>query len=227
MFRVAIDGTASAGKGSIAKGVAKALNVAYVDTGAMYRSIALLVQEQGGDCSEVDTVLNVLKYINFDFTWEQEKLTVWLNGRDVTSKIRTEQMGQAASIVSVIPEVRAKLSNIQKSYADSTSLVMDGRDIGTIIIPEAELKVFVNADINERGRRRHLEMLSKDSSISLDEIIEDLKERDHRDKNRSIAPLKQANDALVLDTTSLNIEEGILLVVKWAKQRGFNGIIKN
>ncbi len=224
MFRVAIDGTASAGKGSIAKGVAKALDVAYVDTGAMYRSIALLVQEQNGDCNDASSVLQVLNTVEFDFTWSKEQLRVWLNGRDVTDLIRTEKMGQLASIVSVIPEVRAKLSTIQKTYSTSTSLVMDGRDIGTIIIPDAELKVFINANLVVRGRRRHLEMQSKDPFITLEEVLVDLQERDHRDTNRPIAPLKQASDAIELDTTHLSIEEGIQSVVNWAHKRGFRSL---
>ena len=149
MLRIAIDGTASAGKGSIAKGVARALNIAYVDTGAMYRSIALLVLEANKDCHNMEDVLSVLEGVSFDFIWNGDTLEVSLNDRNVSSLIRTKEVGALASIVSVYPEVRAKLSEIQREYASDESLVMDGRDIGTVIIPNAELKVFVDADVDE------------------------------------------------------------------------------
>jgi len=209
MLRIAIDGTASAGKGSIAKGVARSLNIAYVDTGAMYRSIALLVLESNKDCHNMEDVLSVLEGVSFDFIWNGDTLEVLLNDRNVSSLIRTKEVGALASIVSVYPEVRAKLSEIQREYASSESLVMDGRDIGTIIIPNAELKVFVDADVDERARRRWAELQAKGETANVEEIADDLRERDHRDRNRSIAPLKRADDAKLLDTTSLSIEQGI------------------
>lgn len=215
MFRIAIDGTASAGKGSIAKGVARALDWPYVDTGAMYRSIALLVREAGKDCQSSLEVIACLDSVEFDFTWTDDQLRVWLNGRDVTPQIRTEEMGGYASQVSVIPEVRAQLSEMQRAYAASTSLVMDGRDIGTVIIPDAELKVFVDADIEIRGARRHQELLRRGQNLSLQGVIDDLLERDHRDKSREVAPLKMAEDALLLDTSHLSIEDGIQQVLNW------------
>ena len=132
MLRIAIDGTASAGKGSIAKGVARALNIAYVDTGAMYRSIALLVLEANKDCHNMEDVLSVLDGVSFNFVWNGDTLEVSLNDRNVSSLIRTKEVGALASIVSVYPEVRAKLSQIQREYAGYESLVMDGRDIGTV-----------------------------------------------------------------------------------------------
>ena len=219
MFRIAIDGTASAGKGSIAKGVAKALNLPYVDTGAMYRSIALIVTESGKDCRSSQDVISCLTDVEFDFTWDEEHLLVWLNGREVTALIRTEEMGGYASQVSVIPEVRARLSEMQKAYAASTSLVMDGRDIGTVIIPDAELKVFVDADIQIRGERRYQELLRRGQNAVLSEVVEDLKDRDHRDRTRPVAPLKMADDALLLDTSHLNINQGIQRILAWHSER--------
>ena len=217
MLRIAIDGTASAGKGSIAKGVARALNIAYVDTGAMYRSIALLVLEANKDCHSMEDVLSVLDDVSFGFSWNGNTLDVEVNGREVTTLIRTKEVGAMASVVSVYPEVRKKLSSIQQANASSESLVMDGRDIGTVIIPTAELKVFVDADVNERARRRCIELQAKGESVSVEEIAADLRQRDHRDKNRLIAPLKRAEDARLLDTTSLTIEQGITKNLNWAE----------
>ena len=215
MLRIAIDGTASAGKGSIARGVAQALNVAYVDTGAMYRSIALLVMESQKDCHNEHAVLSVLDDVSFKFTWNEGVLDVWVNDRNVSSLIRTKEVGAMASVVSVYPAVRTKLSEIQKAYAQSTSLVMDGRDIGTVIIPKAELKVFVDADVDERARRRCLELQAKGEQVDVEAIAADLRERDDRDRNRPIAPLKCAEDAKILDTTTLTIEQGIKEILGW------------
>ena len=215
MLRIAIDGTASAGKGSIAKGVARALNIAYVDTGAMYRSIALLVLEANKDCYKIEDVLSVLEGVSFDFAWNGDALDVSLNGRNVSESIRTKEVGALASVVSVYPEVRAKLSEIQRAYANSESMVMDGRDIGTVIIPNAELKVFVDADVHERARRRWMELQAKGETANVEEIAADLKERDERDRNRPIAPLKRAADAKLLDTTTLTIEQGIAKILTW------------
>lgn len=217
MLRIAIDGTASAGKGSIARGVAQRLNIAYVDTGAMYRSIALLVLEAHKDCHRTEDVLSVLDNVRFNFTWEEEVLNVWLNGRNVTSLIRSKEVGAMASVVSVIPEVRSTLSLMQKQYAQEASLVMDGRDIGTVIIPDAELKVFVDADVDERANRRCVELLQKGEDVSFADIRQDLIERDHRDRNRPIAPLAQAEDAKLLDTTRINIEQGIAQIIAWVE----------
>ena len=217
MIRIAIDGTASAGKGSIAKGVAERLSFPYIDTGAMYRSIALLVLEAQKDCHDVNDVLSVLDEVQFDFTWESGQLTTWLNGRNVSGLIRSKEVGVFASVVSVYPPVREKLSLIQQQYAQRESLVMDGRDIGTVIIPDAELKVFVDCDVDERARRRYLELQKKGESVQLVDIRQDLIERDFRDRNRKIAPLQQAADAKLLDTTNLSIEEGITKIVNWVQ----------
>ena len=217
MLRIAIDGTASAGKGSIARGVARELNLPYVDTGSMYRSIALMVIEANKNCHDVVDVLSVLDNVHFDFTWKSDELETWLNGRNVSSKIRSKEVGAMASVVSVFPPVRGCLSALQKSYAKRESLVMDGRDIGTVIIPEAELKVFVDADVRERARRRCEELQSKGERVFMEEICQDLMERDHRDRNRALAPLKQAADAKLLDTTHLTISEGIKRRVGWVE----------
>ncbi len=218
MLRIAIDGTASAGKGSIARGVARKLDLPYVDTGAMYRSIALLVLEANKDCHNPKDVLSVLDKVEFDFTWNNDQLETWLNGRNVSALIRSKEVGAMASVVSVIGEVRMRLSELQKAYAQKESLVMDGRDIGTVIIPDAEVKVFVDADVDERARRRSAELMAKGEMVNVVEIRQDLIERDERDRNRAIAPLKQAEDAKLLDTTSLTIEQGIGKIIEWSTE---------
>jgi len=217
MLRIAIDGTASAGKGSIARGVARELNLPYVDTGSMYRSIALMVIEANKNCHDVIDVLSVLDDVQFGCTWKSDELETWLNGRNVSSKIRSKEVGAMASVVSVFPPVRRCLSVLQQSYAKRESLVMDGRDIGTVIIPDAELKVFVDADVNERARRRCEELQRKGENVLVEEIRQDLMERDHRDRNRVLAPLKQAEDAKLLDTTHMTISEGIKQIVGWVE----------
>ena len=216
MLRVAIDGTASAGKGSIAKGVSRQLQLPYVDTGAMYRSVALLLKRKGKAFDQVKEIEDLLSNISFDFFWQQDQLRILMNNEDVSEQIRTEEVGRGASIVSAIPMVRASLSEIQKEYARSSSLVMDGRDIATVIIPDAELKVFVDADIKERATRRHTEMLKKGIHLEWAAVLKDLQERDNRDMTRVIAPLKKDSNARLLDTTNISIQEGIDLVYAWA-----------
>ena len=161
--------------------------------------------------------MSVLDGISFGFTWNGAVLDVSLNNRDVSGLIRTKEVGAMASVVSVYPEVRSKLFEIQQEYANSESLVMDGRDIGTVIIPNAELKVFVDADVNERARRRCMELQAKGESVNVEDIAADLRERDHRDRNRPIAPLKRADDAKLLDTTTLTIEQGIAKILSWVE----------
>ena len=216
-LRIAIDGTASAGKGSIAKGLSRRLRFPYVDTGAMYRALALILKRQEIGIDDHQKIERVLHNISFDFFWKENQLHLVVNGEDCTDLIRTEEIGHGASIVSTISNVRAALSDIQKDYAKSSSLVMDGRDIGTVIIPDAELKVFVDADINVRAERRYLEMLNKGVSTELAVVLEELRERDYRDSTREIAPLKKADDARLLDTTDIGIDDGIELIYKWVQ----------
>ena len=218
MIRIAIDGTASAGKGSIAKGLSRKLGFSYVDTGAMYRSVALLLSRQRKKGIQNPNMEDILRSLSFQFFWVEQDLRVLVNGEDVSEEIRTEEMGQGASQVSVDTRVREALSDIQKKYVQTESVVMDGRDIGTVIIPDAELKVFVDADITERAKRRYQEMKNKGIDVSLQTVVQELQERDHRDKNRKIAPLIQAEDAKLLDTTAIGIEQGIDIVFSWVEQ---------
>jgi CMP/dCMP kinase len=216
-LRIAIDGTASAGKGSIAKGISRRLRFPYVDTGAMYRALALLLKRQRIAVDDHQKIERVLQDISFEFFWKEDDLRLIVDGEDCTDLIRTEEIGQGASIVSTNLKVRSALSEIQKEYAKSSSLVMDGRDIGTVIIPDAELKVFVDANINVRAKRRYLEMVKKGISTELNVVLEELRERDFRDSTRKLAPLKKASDARLLDTTNIGIEDGIEVIYKWVQ----------
>ena len=218
MIRVAIDGTASAGKGSIAKGLSRKMGVAYVDTGSMYRALALMLIRKSKSLNDFEAIKKELTVFNFRFSWQDEQRCIWLNGEDISSEIRTEDVGQGASIVSAHALVRDRLSEIQKKIAQERSVVMDGRDISTVIIPNAELKVFVDADIWVRGKRRQAELQGKGIALSLEQVVQDLKERDYRDMNRAIAPLKKDPEARVLDTTNLTIEEGIRTLEGWVRE---------
>jgi CMP/dCMP kinase len=217
MMRIAIDGTASAGKGSVARGVSRRLGFSYVDTGAMYRTIALMCDRKNISFCDHQKINDLLNSITFKFYWEKDRLQVLSSGENVTELIRTEEMGQGASKVSTIPLVRQALSHIQRLYAQNQSVVMDGRDIGTVIIPGAELKVFVDADIEVRAKRRQQEMLNKGIDMQLELVSDELLKRDHRDKTRKIAPLIQASDARLLDTTNLGIDAAIDIVYGWVQ----------
>jgi cytidylate kinase len=217
-IRIAIDGTASAGKGSIARGVSKRLGISYIDTGAMYRGLAYTLTRSDIPYDDHLKIAAVLAEISFDFFWNEEQLRLVVNGQDCTDFIRTEEIGNGASIISVIPEVRKALAVIQKKYSTSSSVVMDGRDIATVIIPDAELKVFVDANIETRAKRRYAELLNKGKQTTFEVVFKELKNRDYRDSTRKIAPLKRVADARLLDTTHISIEAGIEKVYHWAQE---------
>ncbi len=202
MINIAVDGPAGAGKSSIAKSVAAEIGFIYVDTGALYRSIALYALENK---LEGETIINSLDKINVSLEYIDGAQHVLLNGRDVSELIRTPEVSMSASKVSAIPEVREFLFSLQKKIAAENNIIMDGRDIGTVVLPDADLKVFLTASAEERANRRFKEMTDK--SVSYEQVLEDIKQRDYNDMNREIAPLKQADDAVLLDTTGMTIEE--------------------
>lgn len=216
---IAIDGPGSSGKGTVARGVARALGYQYVDTGAMYRSVALAASRAGLSFEEEHGVAAVARALAFRFVWDGDVLRIELDGEDVTREIRTEAMSQGASKVSVLPEVRAALLDLQRGLADAGGVVMDGRDIGTVVLPDADLKVFLDADLDERARRRHEELLRRGDVASFEAVRRDLAERDDRDRTRSTAPLKPADDAVVLDSTELTIRQAIDRVLSLARER--------
>lgn len=201
-INIAVDGPAGAGKGSIARAVAEEIGYIYVDTGALYRSIALYSIENKLDN---ESLVNSLDKINIRLEFIDKCQHVFLNDNDVSDKIRTPEVSMGASKVSVIPEVRELLFGLQKKIAAENNIIMDGRDIGTVVLPDADLKVFLTASAEERANRRFKEMT--DSSITYEQVLEDIKQRDYNDMHRDIAPLKQAEDAVLLDTTGMTIEE--------------------
>ncbi|MCM1226096.1 MAG: (d)CMP kinase [Clostridium sp.] len=201
MINVAVDGPAGAGKSSIARAVAGEIGFIYVDTGALYRSVALYAIENGLDN---DALVNALVKINISLEFKEGSQHVILNGSDVSDKIRTAEVSMGASKVSAIPEVREFLFGLQKKIALENNIIMDGRDIGTVVLPDAELKIFLTASAEERASRRFKEM---SGDITYEQVLEDIKQRDYNDMHRDIAPLKQADDAVLLDTTGMSIDE--------------------
>ncbi len=204
---IAIDGPVGAGKSTIARMVAKKLNIIYVDTGAMYRTVGLYVIRKGLDPTEFDDVRSVIDEIELDVELTDRGQLIFLNGENVTDLIRTPEISMAASNVSAVPEVREKMVNIQRNLADSKSVVMDGRDIGTVVLPNASTKIYLSADLDVRAERRYKELINKGQSVTFDEVKEDIIKRDRNDMFRATSPLKKADDAIELDTTNLNLDQ--------------------
>ncbi len=208
-FNIAVDGPAGAGKSTIAKAVAKKMNLIYVDTGAMYRAMALFMIREGIAISDTDKVIEKCKKADITIRYEDGIQVVLLNGENVNAFLRTEEVGNAASAVSVIPEVRAKLVELQKALAANTDCIMDGRDIGTCVLPHAQVKIYLTADSLVRAKRRYEELVAKGVDCDLDAVHKDIQERDYRDMNRATSPLRQAEDAVLLDTSNLSVEQVI------------------
>ena len=206
-FNIAIDGPAGAGKSTIAKKVAKELSYIYVDTGAMYRAMALFFLREGIPPEEEAAVSEACGRIAVTLSNENGEQQVFLNGENVNGLIRTEEVGNMASQTSIYPKVREKLTQLQRELACTTDLVMDGRDIGTCVLPEAQVKVYLTASVETRGKRRFLELQEKGVDCELDKICEDIRARDEQDMNREISPLRQAEDAVLIDSSSMSIEE--------------------
>ncbi|MBE6898626.1 MAG: (d)CMP kinase [Ruminococcaceae bacterium] len=220
MFAIAIDGPAGAGKSTIARKVAAELSIIYVDTGAMYRAIGAYAIRKGVDTKNAPAVAALLPEISLELTYSEEQgQRIFLNGEDVSSEIRLPEMGMAASNVSAIPEVRAFLLEQQRGMAKRQSVIMDGRDIGTVVLPDAEVKIFLTASAEERARRRWKEFSEKGLPDTYEEILADVIRRDEQDMNRPIAPLKQADDAILLDSTALNFAETVEKVKEIIKER--------
>ena len=207
MIAVAIDGPSSAGKSTVAKGVAKELGFVYVDTGAMYRALAVFFLKQGLKPEDTEKIAEVCKGAQVSIGYEDGVQQVYLNGENVTAMLREEAVGNMASVSSAIKEVRAQLLELQRELARTKDVVMDGRDIGTNILPNADVKVYLTASVETRANRRYLELQEKGVACDLQEIAHDIQERDTRDMNREIAPLKQAEDAVLVDSSNMSIDE--------------------
>ena len=206
-YNVAIDGPAGAGKSTIAKLVAKEKGYIYVDTGAMYRGLAIHFIKKGADPENREAIAACCRDAQVTIGYEAGVQQVYLNGENVTALLRTEEVGNMASKISVIPEVREKLLDLQRSLAREKDVIMDGRDIGTNILPDADVKIYLTASVETRAMRRYNELREKGEDCELGEIERDIRERDERDMNREIAPLKKAGDAVLIDSSDLTIEE--------------------
>lgn len=206
-YSIAIDGPAGAGKSTIAKLIAKKKNYIYVDTGAMYRAMALFFIESGVAADEQEKISAACKDVDVTISYENGEQVVWLNGRNVNGLIRTEEVGKMASASSANKDVREKLVELQRALAEKESVVMDGRDIGTVVLPNANVKVYLTASSRVRAVRRYEELKAKGEECELEVIEKDIIERDYRDMNREISPLKQAEDATLLDSSDMTIEE--------------------
>jgi len=217
---IAIDGPAASGKGTVARAVARLLDYQYLDTGAMYRSVALLADEQGVPWTDAPGLARIAALLDLDFRWDGEQLRILLEGRDVSRAIRAQRIGEGASAVAVHPAVRRALVARQQHLATRGGVVMDGRDIGTVVLPRAELKIYLDASLDERARRRWAELKVGERSGTLDEIRAELGRRDAQDSGRSTGPLQVAQDAVVVDTTCMSISEAVRQVVELATQRG-------
>ncbi len=213
-YNVAIDGPAGAGKSTIAKLVAKEKGYAYVDTGAMYRGLAIHFLENGIEAEEKEKIAEACKDADVTIRYEDGQQQVYLNGKNITAKLREEAVGNMASKSSAIPEVRAKLLELQRELARKEDVIMDGRDIGTCVLPDADVKVFLTASVETRAKRRYDELVEKGVACDLEEIARDIAERDERDSTREIAPLKQAEDAVLVDSSYMTIEEVVAAIVK-------------
>ncbi len=206
-INIAIDGPAGAGKSTIAKALAKSRNMVYVDTGAMYRAIGLYCTRKDIAGDDAATIEKELDNINVSIAYENGEQIVYLNGENVNGFIRTPEAGAMASAVSVHAKVRSKMVALQQKLAETTSVVMDGRDIGTVVLPNAEVKIYLTASSEVRAKRRYDELIAKGMECSLAQLQKEIEERDYRDMNREVTPLRQAEDAVLLDTSELSIEE--------------------
>lgn len=219
MFSVAIDGPAGAGKSSIAKAAAKELQFVYVDTGALYRTVALYLLREGIDFSDHAAVEAALPKIQVSLAYEDGAQKMFLCGEDVTDQIRTPIVSQHSSIGAAIPAVRARLLNLQRELAEQYNVLMDGRDIGTVVLPHADLKIYLTASAEERARRRVAQLQESGQAADFDSVLREVMERDERDMNRETAPLKQAEDAVLLDNSELDFAGSVAEVVRLTKER--------
>ena len=204
---IAIDGPAGAGKSTIAKRVAKTLQYIYVDTGAMFRAMAIHLIRMGTDTTDAEAISRDAQSADITIEYRDGEQVVLLNGENVTPYLRTEEVGNMASVSSVNPDVRAKMADLQRQLAAKQNVVMDGRDIGTVILPDAQVKIYLTASVEVRGMRRYKELVEKGQEADLAKIEAEIRERDHRDMTRPIAPLKQADDAVYIDSSDMTIEE--------------------
>ncbi len=220
IYAVAIDGPGGAGKSTIARTIAKQLNILYVDTGAIYRTVGYHVFLRGLQPTDPASVVGLLEDTHIEIKYGEDGLQrMYLNGEDVTNQIRLPEMSMYASHVSAIPEVRAFLMEMQRSCARTNSVVMDGRDIGTVVLPDAQVKIFLTADVEERAMRRFKELEHRGTPAAYETILEEMRQRDYQDSHRETAPLRPADDSVTVDTTKLNFEQSCAEILGIIKER--------
>ena len=218
-FNIAIDGPTGAGKSTIARRTAQELSFIYVDTGALYRALAVFLVDEGVSPEDTEKVKEAVKSVKVSIAYENGEQQVLVNGKNVTDRLRAESVGNMASTISAIPAVRAALLDLQRDLAKAHDVLMDGRDIGTNVLPDAELKIYLTASVETRAERRYRDLQEKGVEKPLSEIKKEIEERDHRDMTRAIAPLKQAEDAVYLDTSHMNIDEVVEAIRKLYRER--------
>ncbi len=219
MINIAIDGPAGAGKSTIAKEVAKRLQFIYVDTGALYRGVGLYAVRSGVQTTDKDAIAKLLPQIDISLKFVNSEQRVFLNGEDVSTDIRLPEISMAASNVSAIPTVREFLFDLQRKLARENDVIMDGRDIGTVVLPSAQVKIFLTASPEERARRRKEQLELAGNVVDYDKLLEEIKQRDYNDSHREIAPLKPADDSITIDTTGNELEQSIELLYNHIKSK--------
>ena len=218
-INIAIDGPAGAGKSTIAKTVSKELGFIYVDTGALYRTVGLNALRQGKDTKSADDVIPSLEGLEVSLRFVDGEQRVFLGDEDVSTAIRQNEVSMAASNVSAIPKVREFLFDLQRGIAEKNNCIMDGRDIGTVVLPNAQIKIYLTASAQARADRRYKELVEKGQDVNYDDILREIEIRDYQDTHREIAPLKKADDAVLVDTTELDLQESIEYMLKVIKER--------
>jgi cytidylate kinase len=216
-LNIALDGPAGAGKSTIASIISQRLGILHLDTGAMYRAVAYKAIKSGIKDFDTNGIKRLLPSLNLKVVYKNNRQLIILDGEDITSKIRTPQISDGASKVAVIPEVRLKLVEIQREIADNNDLIIDGRDIGTYVLPEARYKFFLTASLDERAKRRWIELRNKNICCSYEEVLKDIEFRDKNDSSRAFAPLKKAEDAILVDTTGKSIEQVVDIILSRLK----------
>lgn len=217
MINVAIDGPAGAGKSTVAKAAAKELGYIYVDTGALYRTVALSAFRNGVE-NDREAIIKMLDNIKVELKYIDGVQAVFLNDEDVSSLIRTPEISMAASTTSAIPEVRAFLLDLQRNIAKENNVIMDGRDIATVVLPNANVKIFLSASPECRAERRYKELIEKGENVKFEDVLADVNQRDYQDSHREIAPLKPSEESIILDTSNCTLEESIALIVNTVKE---------
>lgn len=218
MINVAIDGPAGAGKSTISRRAASELGYIYIDTGALYRTVGVAAMRQNklGTQADIESVLT--DALSVELRFENGIQKMYLNGEDVSEEIRTPEASMAASKVSAVPAVRAYLFDLQKKIAKENDCIMDGRDIGTVVLPDADVKIFLTASPEARAKRRFKELAEKGGDVKYEDVLSDMIKRDYDDSHRAIAPLKQAEDAILVDTSDIGLEESVALIIRTIKE---------